>query len=175
MVASSNILLYDPVCMLDISREVASGYLILLMGGPDKTPSPQKKRRGKRDRASATTAASDEINDDTLNLSFVALTDGNVVNACFGAPSQPSSSPSYQMARNAKAALAHASDSSDSVRMLAVQSYASAFRVVMDYNDQIAKLSPCSRCLKEAAIRKAAELDLRASFRTLSEAVDASA
>ena len=76
--------------------------------------------------------------------------------------------------RNAKAALAHASDSSDSVRMLAVQSYASGFRVVMDYNDQMAKLSPCSRCLKEAAIHKAAELDLKASFRTLSEAVDAS-
>ena len=36
LVASSNIRLYDPVCMLDISRDVASGYLILLMGGPEK-------------------------------------------------------------------------------------------------------------------------------------------
>mmetsp|Transcript_14544 Transcript_14544/g.26337 ORF Transcript_14544/g.26337 Transcript_14544/m.26337 type:complete len:187 (-) Transcript_14544:102-662(-) len=175
LVSSSNICLYDPICMLEISRDVASGYLVLLMGGQDKiTSSPEKKRRGKRDRRPSTTTPESEIDDDTLNLSFAAITDGNVVNACFGAPSQPSSSPSYQMARNAKAALAHASDSSDSLKVLAVQSYAAGFRVVMDYNDQMAKLSPCSRCLKEAAIHKAAELDLEASFRTLSEAVAAS-
>lgn len=163
--------LYDPVCMLDINRDVASGYLILLLGGPDNTPSPQKKRRGKRDRSSVT--AGSELGNDVVNLAFSALTDGNVVNACFGAPSQPSSSPAYQMARNTKTELGIAADSSDAVKRLAVQSYVAGFRVVVDYNDQVAGMSPCSRCLKEAALHKAAELDLKAAFRTLSEAIAA--
>lgn len=172
LVGSNTTPLYDPVCMLDINRDLASGYLILLLGGPENSPSPQKKRRGKRDRSPAS-AASPRLDNDVVSLAFAALTDGNIVNACFGAPSQPSSSPAYQMARNAKTELGLAADSSDEVKRLAVQSYVAGFRVVVDYNDQVAGMSPCSRCLKEGVIRKAAELDLKAAFRTLSEAVAA--
>jgi len=175
LVASSAVPLYDPVCMLDISQEVASGYLILLLGGPETTLSPQKKRRGKRDRSLVLAQSDPDLNDSVVNLSFLALTDGNVLNACFGAPTQlcDASSPAYQMAQNGKAALADAADSSDAVRKLAVQSYVMGFRVVRDYNDKVARMSPCTRCFKQAELHKRAEHDLNVAFRTLSEAVAA--
>lgn len=163
--------LYDPVCMLDISREVASGYLVLLLGGT--TPSPQKKRRGKRDRSLVAAMAEPEIDDDVVALAFLSLTDGNVVNACFGAPTQlcDALSPAYVMAQNAKRELANAADSSDAVRKLAVQSYAAGFRIVRDYNEQLARMDPCTRCCKQSVLHKTAEEDLKIAFRTLSEAV----
>lgn len=168
--------LYDPVCMLDINREVASGYLILLLGGPDRTISPQKKRRGKRERNMVATRDSEESDEGVVSLAFSSLTDGNVVNACFGAPTQPIavSSPSYTMARNAKNALAAAADGNDLMKRLAVESYAAGFRIVIDYNDEMARLSPCSRCFKQAELRRKADRDLKQTFSSLSEAVAAS-
>lgn len=171
LVSSSSIPLYDPVCMLDINRDVASGYLVLLMGGQgDISASPQKKRRGKRDRS---VKAQPDLDNDVLSLAFLALTNGNVLNACFGAPTQMcvTSSPAFVMAKNAKGELANAAESSDWVRTLAVQSYAQGFRVVLDYNNQMAQMNPCSRCWKEAELRRQAEQDLKIAFRPLSEAV----
>lgn len=171
LVTSSPVVhLYDPVCMLDCSRDVASGYLILLQGGPSApSPSPQK-RRGKRDRTAP------DIDEGAVTLAFLALTDGNVINACFGAPSQllnASSSPSHTMAQRAKRALADAADTSDAVRRLSVETYAKAFRIVLEEKDQEERLSPCSRCFKHAQLRREAEADLQVAFWTLSEAVSA--
>lgn len=175
LVASSTVPLYDPVCMLDINREVASGYLILLMGGPETTLSAQKKRRGKRDRSLTSSVTDIHLEDNVVNLSFLALTDGNVLNACFGAPTQlcATASPSYRMAQNAKSALAAAADSSDAVRKLAVQSYVAAFRVIVYYNEKVEGMSVCTRCFKQAKLHEQAEQDLKVAFRSLSEAVDA--
>lgn len=172
LITHSKIPLYDPVCMLDINREVASGYLILLLGGPETIPS--KRRRSKRDR-SVTSPASPlpELDDGVVTLAFLSLTDGNVLNACFGAPTQlcNASSPSYTMAQNAKRELANAADVSDSVRRLAVQSYAAGFRIVVDYNDKLAKMNPCNRCCKQAELRRKAEQDLKVAYRNLSDVV----
>lgn len=155
--------LYDPVCMLDLSRDVASGYLILLLGGPPERPSPSSKR----DRTAA------EIDDGAITLAFLALTDGNVLNACFGVPSQlqDASSPSYRMALQAKRALAEAADTSDAVRRLSVETYAKAFRIVLEEKKQEECLSPCSRCFKLPQLRREAEADIGEAFRELSEAV----
>ena len=173
LVASSMVSLYDPVCMLDISKEVAAGYLILLLGGPESPSLQTKRRRSKRDRSLV--SVTPEIDKGVVSLAFLALTDGNVLNACFGAPMQlcVGPSPAYQMAKNAKRALVDAADSSDAVRPLAVETYAKGFRIVIDYNDQLAELNPCSRCCKQSRIHQAAVNDLAVAFRTLSEAISA--
>ena len=161
--------LYDPVCMLDLSRDVAFGYLILLLGGPPEISSPTfSRRRGKRDRAAP------EVDDGAITLAFSALTDGNVLNACFGAPSQlqdASFSPSYQMTLQAKRALREAADTCDALRRLSVETYAKAFRIILKEKEQEERLSPCSRCFKIPQLRREAEADLREAFRPLSDAV----
>ena len=172
LVTQTALRLYDPVCMLDINRDVASGYLILLQGGPTGI-SPQKKRRSKRDRTSVSVTG--DIDDDSLSLAFMSLTDGNVLNACFGAPTQrvEASSPAYQMAQQAKGALGNAAETSDAVRLLAVETYAKAFRIVLHYDDQLSQISPCCRCFKQGKLHTDAEADLQAAFQRLSEAVAA--
>jgi hypothetical protein len=101
---------YDPASILNISKEIAFGYLILLTGGafvyeaPSTTSVPPADLGADRNddetmnvsapatptNAPATTATTTVtptpalLNEETTSLAYAALTDGNVLHACFG-------------------------------------------------------------------------------------------
>lgn len=147
--------LYDPSCMLQMESKVASGYLVL-MGGIDKDK-PQELDRGQ------------------TNLGFMALTEGNVIDACFGVKPQAGAKTSRgaKTAEEAKSMLNEAVRSSDAVRGIAVKAYGKAFGVVIQYNDDIKNLNCFTRCFKMKSINRKAEQALREAFKPLNEAIEA--
>ena len=140
--------LYDAEALLDVSPEVSQGYLILL---------------------------SSHTNDDRT-LSFASLTDGNVLDACFGTHSQrqDTTNPLWRHCRDAKAALSTAADSSPSFNKLAIETYIHAFTIVRNYHVAIHKMHCCIRCFRQAAKRSKAKQDLKDAFQTLIIAIVAS-
>eukprot|EP00978_Attheya_sp_CCMP212_P030628 scaffold113397_cov62-Attheya_sp.AAC.1 len=181
---SSSIRLYDAESVLEIPRDVASGFLILLSGGNfNKKSTKGKKQKKTRETTGGekTSEGSADIDESTLALAFLALTDGNVVDACFGVQQRgrgrsrgDTSSRSYNSSKAAKQAIAEASHSSDAVRLMAVEAYGDAFRSVVEYQSALHDMNFISWCFRYANVHKAAEKHLNESFERLNEALAAS-
>ena len=97
---------YDPASILDVSRELAFGYLILLTGGaveyapPTPAQAPPSADENSRmssqsphppppaaddDRdASSSSSSSAPVDEESASLAYSAIVDGNVLHACFG-------------------------------------------------------------------------------------------
>lgn len=99
---------YDPNTILDVSKEMSLGYLVLLTGGSYEYKRPSvdndnKKSDGNADDAPKYTdenAAAPQspdkicnIDDQTSALAYAAITDGNVLHTCFGLKSGPNGRP----------------------------------------------------------------------------------
>ena len=143
--------LYDAEALLEVSPEVAHGYLVLL------------------------SSSSKEEEDASNSLAFVSLTDGNVLDACFGyhAQSKDTSTPAGRACCDAKAALLAASEHaiSSSFNNLAVETYANAFQIVVDYHASVKKMNCCIRCFRQGSRREKAKRDLEIEFKALIQAV----
>lgn len=114
------------------------------------------------------------LNGSDKTLAFMALTDGNLVDACVGAPPQSRNGEKYIRAKDAKNALAVASDTSESIPPLAVDTYKKALIIVKDHHDKIKRTIVCCRCFVQGRIQKKAKADLKETFQILYEAVEAS-
>lgn len=154
----STVRLYDPQELLNMEFKIASGY-VMLLGGESR----------------------DRLDQEALNLAFLALVEGNVVEACFGAKSHigsnantPRSDRASKYANDAKKLLNEAVRSSDAVRRVAVKSYNAAFQVVRQYNKETKKLNFITRCYKWKPLRQRAEASLTSAFSPLNEAIAAS-
>jgi hypothetical protein len=147
--------LYDSESMLAINHSVASGFVVLLGGIEDA--------KGKSDRKK----------DAGISLGFLALTQGNVLDACFGVvnPSRREDTPASRSTREGKELLDDAALASDSIRGVAVEAYCAAFQVTINYNDKMGRLNCITRCFKSKKIRSKAEKSLRAAFMDLAEAI----
>ena len=108
-------------------------------------------------------------------LAFSALTDGNIVDACLGAPPLRREGERYLRTRDAKNALAAASDTSDSIGPLAITTYKRGFDIVLQHQTKVQKTHVCCRCFVQGRMRKAAKANLQETFALLHEAVKASA
>mmetsp|Transcript_8365 Transcript_8365/g.20128 ORF Transcript_8365/g.20128 Transcript_8365/m.20128 type:complete len:164 (-) Transcript_8365:134-625(-) len=142
--------LYDAESMMEIEKSVAQGYITLLGGNcADADPA----------------------------LSFLALTQGNVIDACFGVSSASISrgevTPNMQSARTAKALLDECALNStrEQFQQLAVTSYKNAFEEVVAHNQRRSKLNCITRCCRPKKVRKKAEQQLKAAFLELAKAV----
>lgn len=151
--------LYEPVSMLEIRQDVAEGFLILLSGRDDTT-------------------------DNDNSLAFLALTDGNVIDTCFGARSPRQASATMETvlaarrAARAKALLKNTAESSqenNNLKELAIETYATAFQIVMDYQRSTSRLNCCIKCCLQRKLHRTAVRDLSQTFHPLLEAVAASA
>eukprot|EP00339_Tiarina_fusa_P024618 CAMPEP_0117077922 /NCGR_PEP_ID=MMETSP0472-20121206/54930_1 /TAXON_ID=693140 ORGANISM="Tiarina fusus, Strain LIS" /NCGR_SAMPLE_ID=MMETSP0472 /ASSEMBLY_ACC=CAM_ASM_000603 /LENGTH=161 /DNA_ID=CAMNT_0004804431 /DNA_START=206 /DNA_END=691 /DNA_ORIENTATION=+ len=140
--------LYDAESMMLIKGSVASGFIVLLGGGD--------KRKG-------STA--------DLSLAFLALTQGNVLEACFGVanPSRREDTPASRAARDAKLMLDDCA-ATDAFRRGAVQAYCDAFQLVVIHQDQMGRLNCITRCFRAKKIRKKTERNLREAFMGLAKA-----
>lgn len=137
--------LYNAECVLEMDPEVSRGFVVLLTGNA-------------ADPSSST-------------LSFMSLTDGNVVDACMGAHSQRREGPAYRAAREAKNSLAIASENSEAVKQLAVQTYKKAFVITMEYKRRVKGVLVCFRCFVQGRMRRSAQNNLTENFKLLDEAV----
>jgi len=140
--------LYDVSSMMEVKRSVAEGFVILLNGG------------------STSRNASDE--NEELPLAFMALTSGNVIDACFGVenPSRRDDTPARRRARDAKA-LIDDRDTTDSFRQIAVNAYCEGFKAVINYNERMNKLNCFTKCFRSKKIREDHEQKVRQAFSSL--------
>jgi hypothetical protein len=146
--------LYDSESMLAINRSVANGFVVLLGGIEDAKKSKRKKVA-------------------ETSLGFLALTQGNVLDACFGVvnPSRREDTPASRSTREGKEILDEAALVSDPIRGIAVEAYCEAFQVTINYKDKMGRLNCITRCFKSKKIRFKAEKSLRAAFVDLAEAI----
>ena len=107
-----------------------------------------------------------------MSLSFMALTQGNVLDACFGVvnPSKRDDTPAYRSAREAKELLDECA-TTDKFRQVAVETYRDAFEVIVEHRVQMSRLNCITRCFKTKKIRKKTERNLAATFSDLAKAV----
>jgi hypothetical protein len=102
----------------------------------------------------------------------MALTQGNVLDACFGVvnPSRRENTPATRSANEAKA-LIDGCATSDSFRVAAVEAYRDAFQVVINHRERMDRLNCITRCFGTKKIRKKTEQSLRESFLGLAKAI----
>mmetsp|Transcript_25488 Transcript_25488/g.35880 ORF Transcript_25488/g.35880 Transcript_25488/m.35880 type:complete len:199 (-) Transcript_25488:76-672(-) len=179
---ASSVILYDPEAILDVNREVARGFAVLLSGGVYNESfilesTGRRRSKGRKNSSPLELVPNidqpTEVDENTLMLAFMALIDGNVVDACFGVIHQrrDASSPAFRRVQDAKIMLSNASDTSDSIRSLAVETYHKAFLIVIDYNDQMDKANCCTRCARQKKIHRNAKNALHGVFEQLQEAI----
>ena len=81
---------YDPTAILDISRDVAFGYLILLTGGAVEYEAPTLEEvQQQQDTTTVTpneqqSTPSSCLDEESASLAYASIVDGNVLYACFG-------------------------------------------------------------------------------------------
>lgn len=81
---------YDPTAILDISREVSFGYLILLTGGAVEYEAPTLEEVQQRKDTTIVTPnqqksiPSSTLDEESASLAYASIVDGNVLYTCFG-------------------------------------------------------------------------------------------
>lgn len=161
--------LYDAESIMAIPGNVANGFVVLLHGGPPPSKSSSSKTKQSPPQ-------------DDVSLAFMALTSGNVLDACFGV-SQPSRrvtagdrTPAGRAAADAKALLGEC-DTNDTTheetfKRTAVRAYGDAFKVVVVHADKMQKLNCFTRCFRTKKIRTQTEKDLREAFAQLAQMIN---
>ena len=145
--------LYDASSMLELDSQLAQGYEILLTGANEQ---------------SGKTGPSQQ----TVTLGFSALTQGNVVDACFGML-QSKQAQGLKKVKEAKSILAVAAADNSHIPRIAVTAYAKAFQVVLSFRSELNNLNFFTKCFKYGSIQRAAVEALQEAFAPLSEAVEA--
>jgi TPR repeat protein len=142
--------LYDPASMLELDSSIVNGFLILLGGNE--------------------TAAVDD--DGVINLGFMALKEGNIIDACFNVHAMyKKQSPAIKHVKNAKAALDIAADQNDDIRRLSVQAFREGFVVVLKFESKVKRLNCITRCFKYKKHYRQATTLLEEAFANLHEAL----
>mmetsp|Transcript_23007 Transcript_23007/g.35488 ORF Transcript_23007/g.35488 Transcript_23007/m.35488 type:complete len:186 (+) Transcript_23007:307-864(+) len=177
--------LYDLNSALQVKPEVAKAFIILLSGSPQLTI-----KVGESDKAdvslpllpsTSNPAESDADLDCAAQqllkqkvcisdpyLAFAALTDGNVLDACFGGADKAET-------RSAKQVLRAASEVSESVAEEAIQAYIRCFRMIVGYNE--AKKSiwlSFPFCWRQRDVKNRAAHGMKLAFRDLIEQLKSS-
>ena len=197
--------LYDPEALLDVSSSVAQGYIVLLSGGipppatsnggstsssSNESPSNDDDKKSKNNKKKKNT---NKINTkrqqqqggdgEDVSLAFMALTSGNVLDACFGSNTSLGSTrqrtPASRAVSDAKWLLQECDDNivdddggSESFRKTAVHAYCDAFKVVVVHNDKMKKLNCFTRCFKTKKIRVESEKNLQGAFEQLATVIN---
>ena len=154
--------LYDLSCLLNVSPQVAQGFIVLL-GGMMMDVTAQKNGK---------------LKESDLNLAFSALTDGNIIDACFGvnnvSSKEGASSAARSHVKEVKSALASAGCEDDRVKRAIVDTYRKVFRAILDFHQQVAKLSLWTFCFKYNKCVRDADVAVHDLFEQLVEVIVAS-
>ena len=167
LVARQTISFYDFDCMLGISSSVANGYVILLTGG--KAAGPALDTEGRVKKSETCRESENSL------LGFLALTEGNVVDACFGVHAVAiKKSSAMQQVNKVKSLLLAASDDNNDIRQLAVETYRGAFEILLQYQGKLRKLNFFTRCFRYRGLVRDTSTNLQRAFEELSDALQSS-
>ena len=182
--------LVDLDSALDIPRDVADGYLILLSGGTNSAQTIRQQRKKNKVSSVPTSTKKGDVTVrsfgtltpaelSSMQLAFNSLTDGNAIDALFGVKSmggirrsKSTSEKAYKSANEAKQALLEAAMASEANRLLAVETYIKCFEIIIKYHLDSEKVS--AWCGKKEQVRQLAAKQITAVFRPLDEGVAAS-
>jgi hypothetical protein len=152
------ILLYDTDVMLEMKSSLCEGYLTLLQGGCKQSKHTKNKVADQQ----------------ALPLAYASLTDGNVIDACFGMKlSSKENGYATKMIKRAKAAIDKAEYTNEAVQSIAVEAYKNGFKSIIDMNKKLEKLNMFTACFFEKKIRRSAIANLGTSFEPLERAIAA--
>lgn len=156
--------LYNYDAMLELSDSLCQGYIILLTGAAAGGVEQPARISGE--------AADHEARERAYLLAFAALTDGNVIDACFGMRLSSKKNASVsKLIREAKSAIDEAFCANDRVGRLVVEAYQRSFETVIDTHKKMDKLNFFTRCFLERKIRNNARAKLATNFVPLEQAV----
>ena len=113
---------------------------------------------------------------DDKELAFFALTQGNVVDACFGISSfaKDRDHKGAAFARKAKGLIDQAADTSEGVKKTAVETYRKAFETLIQTHDKKKKIFFLFRCFFSGGIQKRGQKAIEDAFLPLEEAIQSS-
>jgi hypothetical protein len=163
---NEEIILCDMACMFDMQPMIAQGYVTLLTPTNSLPKASSKKKKKSKEQKEAEESA--------YLLAFLAVTEGNVVDACFGVQPYSKDHNGLAFARRAKCLIAESVDSSDAIRKLAVDTYRESFVIVLDTNARIRKLNFLIRCFWSRRIQRRGRASLKTTLQRLEEAISAS-
>ncbi len=182
--------LFDAESALEIPKDVADGFLILLSGGLNSAKAIEDKRRKRKPQSMDDVTTSSSSNSQDLNFAFAALTDGNVIEATFGVESygglkraRTTSEVAFNAARTAKRAILEtslASSTSDpsslskiggSVKQLAVDTYIRCFEIIISYHLELESIGFITYCMKHQKIADQANKQLLKAFEALNKEI----
>lgn len=184
--------LYDIDSILEIPRDIADGYLILLSGGLNSAQAIRQQRNRKKVSSEPSSTPVGESSAQSIKgmspeevsaieLAFFALTGGNAIDSMFGVKShggikrsKTTSAKAYNDSNEAKRALAGGSASSDVIRVLAVETYTKCFEIIVKYHLDLEKTGFISRCSKQQKLRERTMQQIEELFRPLEEGVASS-
>jgi hypothetical protein len=154
---NEEIILYDMTALLEVAPHVAQGYVALL------TPTLAGKSQADQENA--------------YTLAFLALTEGNVVDTCFGISTYTTNNDDHKgaaFARRAKNLIGLAGDVSDNVSTLAVDTYRQVFETLVDMHQKRRRLFFLWRCFMSGSIQRRGKDKIRKAFTPLEEALQSS-
>jgi hypothetical protein len=139
---------------------------VTLLTPSNSLPESQKKKKSKKKQLEST--------ESPYLLAFLALTEGNVVEACFGVQPYSKDHNGLAFARRAKGLIAEAVDSSEAIRKLAVDTYRESFVIVLETNTRVRKLNFLVRCFFRSRIQRWGRESLTSTLQRLEEAISSS-
>ncbi len=190
---STMVRLYDVDSALEIPRDVADGYLILLSGGSNSAQAI--RAQGKKNKVSTAPSPPNKgsvssrsfgtltpAEQSSMQLAFNALTGGNAIDALFGVKSMGgirrsklTTETAYNASNDAKQALMDAALASESIRLLAVETYIKCFEIIVKCHIDLERVTVItSWCGKQEKVRDFAAKQIIEAFRPLDEGVAAS-
>uniref|UniRef100_A0A7S2R676 Uncharacterized protein n=1 Tax=Eucampia antarctica TaxID=49252 RepID=A0A7S2R676_9STRA len=176
----SSVLLFDKESTLNITRDIADGFLIFLSSG-SKSAALMKSNCNEKKTKSPKLATTSSHSDCDIGLAFAAITDGNIIDAVFGVQNcgglkrhKDTSVIAYNRSKSTKNALRDAADSSEALKQLTVETFCHCFETIVTYHNNIDDLNLLTWCYKHQRVYDKAGDDLDVTFKMLSEAVSAS-
>jgi hypothetical protein len=156
---------YDLESMLNVPPSVANGYIIILAGGTATASALDAKGRVARSKVEKDAA-------DSTVLGFLALTEGNVIDTCFGLSTVASkASPGVKHVTKLKSLLMAAADEKDEVRQLAVDTFRGSFEILLQHQGKRARLNWFTRCFTYGKLIRETRAQLERAFEELTEVV----
>lgn len=155
--------LYDSESLLHMDGEVARGFIVLLGGTVVE----------RNQKLSAPKISPSDIDETAASLGFLALTEGNTIDAAFGVNNITTDQQGKKCAQQVKGLLADAVDSNESIERLAVITYQGAYRIVYAFCDKKRRMNIFTRCFCFRKVHMKAEQALEDNFQHLEEALQA--
>jgi len=174
LVQKKQVPFYNPDCMVEMDGEVARGFVVLLGGsvegttGKNNVPLPHPTEE----------QAKGNLNDNAKMLGFMALTQGNAIDACFGirgmaSATRSNGSPASKQVAKVKSVLTEVADENETVQQLAVVSYQMAFTAVYNFHQKCKSLNIFTKCFCYGRLKREFLEELKQIFQHLDEAVQA--